>query len=300
VNQKVNRSRPPKPSPPKPTKKSPPSETEPAAVSRLSNWLGLSAAGDWTDYSASSIALVIANLLPLLGVVFLHWDAFAIVALYWTENVVIGAINILKMVTCSPRSAEVDWSQFQGDKDSPEMRATLDKLRSGIAGGAVNHHLTKLFFIPFFTFHYGLFCFVHGMFVVALLGPGGMSGFHNEGPLSEMLSLFGERHLWWWAAALAASHVYSFFVNYLGHGEYRRTVVPALMIQPYARVVLLHLALLFGGFVAVALSSNIAVLTILVLGKTAMDLRFHLSEHERIDRAKKRRSETILEESPRS
>ena len=60
--------------------------------------------------------------------------------------------------------------------------------------------------------------------------------------------------------ALAASHLYSFFVNYIGHGEYRRTFVVWLMVQPYARVVVLHLAILFGGFIAMALGSNVGVL----------------------------------------
>src|SRR5882724_7957891 len=50
-----------------------------------------------SDYKTSAYALIAANALPLFGVLFLGWDTFSIVALYWTENVIIGAINVLKM-----------------------------------------------------------------------------------------------------------------------------------------------------------------------------------------------------------
>ena len=43
------------------------------------------------------IALLAANAIPLFGVLFLEWDAFFIVLLYWSENLVIGFYNILKI-----------------------------------------------------------------------------------------------------------------------------------------------------------------------------------------------------------
>ena len=50
-------------------------------------------------------------------------------------------------------------------------------------------------------------------------------------------------------------------MNYLGHGEYRRTVAPLLMLQPYARIIVLHMAILFGGVRQRSRSgSNIGVL----------------------------------------
>jgi hypothetical protein len=48
------------------------------------------------------LALILANLVPLAGVLFWDWDIFNIVVLYWFENVIIGGINILKMPTCAP------------------------------------------------------------------------------------------------------------------------------------------------------------------------------------------------------
>ncbi len=47
---------------------------------------------------------------------------------------------------------------------------------------------------------------------------------------------------------LVASHLNSFFANYLGRGDYERTVVPVLMFKPHGRVVVLRIAIMFGGF----------------------------------------------------
>ena len=64
-------------------------------------------------YKSSSFALIAANCLPLFGVLFFGWDTFSIIFLYWAENVVIGAINVLKMIACSPNANLLVW----GDVD---------------------------------------------------------------------------------------------------------------------------------------------------------------------------------------
>jgi hypothetical protein len=71
--------------------------------------------------SLSIQALTVANLVPLFGVVFLGWDAAAIVLLYWIENLIIGFINTLRMILVKVESPA---KQFQ-----------------------------KLFMIPFFCVH---------------------------------------------------------------------------------------------------------------------------------------------------
>lgn len=234
----------------------------------------------FSAYKTSALALLAANVLPLFGVLFWGWDAFVIVVLYWVENVVIGMINILKMITCCPDPETMDWSTLGKPERVAAIRGAFNEL-GGLAGKAkLAHHASKLFLVPFFAFHYGMFCFVHGVFVLALFGQDKFIG----GPLEEFHEfsrVVSEHHLGWAVAALAASHLLSYFVNFLGRGEYRRTAVPILMMQPYGRVVVLHLAILFGGFVAMSLGSNVGVLSILVVGKTLLDLKFHLRERER-------------------
>lgn len=251
------------------------------------------------QFRASAIALILANLLPLFGVLFLKWDAFSIVALYWAENVVLGAINVLKMIACSPDEKSIDWSRFAGDEKVEELKRQFEGSRESIEVAKLVHHGGKLFLVPFFAVHYGFFCLIHGVFVFTLFGHENLrSGFGPFGPLSDIGSVFREQHLWWAVAALAASHLYSFIVNYIGRGEYRRTIIAWQMFQPYARVIVLHLAILFGGFVAMALGSNVGVLVILVLAKTVLDLHFHLLEHLCKAGGAAPDAGTVLDESP--
>src|SRR6185503_20719029 len=84
-----------------------------------------------------------------------------------------------------------------------------------------------------------------------------------------------EFDLWLPIAVLAASHLFSFFWNYLHRGEFRRAALAELMVQPYARVVVLHLTILAGGFAAMALRSPRWALVVLLAVKLALDLRAH-------------------------
>jgi hypothetical protein len=231
---------------------------------------------DFSDYKTSAYALIAANALPFFGVLFLGWDAFSIVVLYWTENVVIGAINVLKMLTCSPDANHLVW----GDVDPSDKlnRERMERSR----GDSVRmlrfaQQASKLFYVPFFIVHYGMFCLVHGVFIFAIFGREA-GGFGEFGGLANFRQVFSEQHLWWAVAALAGSHLWSFAVNYIGRGEYRRTPILTLMGQPYGRIVILHVAILIGGFIAMALGSNVFVLLLLVLGKTLLDLSLHLAQ----------------------
>jgi len=229
-----------------------------------------------TDYKTSAYALIAANVLPLFGVLFLGWDTFSIVALYWSENVIIGAINVLKMITCNPDMAAIYAFKFnKGGRTDGEL---AEKYASTARAALRTNQVSKFFLVPFFIFHYGLFCLVHGVFVFVFFGHDALSSFGPLGPLSDIKQVFSQERMWWCVFALAASHLWSFVVNYLGRGEYRRTVVIVLMAQPYARVVVLHVAILLGGFVSIALGSNIGILMLLIAGKTMLDLSLHLAE----------------------
>ncbi|HEY4518704.1 MAG TPA: DUF6498-containing protein [Candidatus Paceibacterota bacterium] len=45
----------------------------------------------------STLALIISNCVPLVGVLFFHWDQIPILMLYWFENVAIGFYTLLKL-----------------------------------------------------------------------------------------------------------------------------------------------------------------------------------------------------------
>lgn len=222
------------------------------------------------------VLLLAANLIPVAGVVLRGWSVFEIVALYWFENVVIGAVNILKLA-----AACGDLSDPNDRRDPPGMP---DYLRAPAAPG-IARHAAKLFLIPFFTFHYGMFCLVHGVFVFALLGGEG-GGFMDGGPFTGMAantSRILESGGGWFVAAIIASHLFSFGWNFIGKGEYRNASAGQVMAAPYGRIVVLHIAILFGAFVITALGSPVFLLLLLIVGKIILDTKLHLRSHRKLN-----------------
>jgi Family of unknown function (DUF6498) len=194
----------------------------------------------------SAWVLVAANLVPLVGVLLWDWSVFALLALFWMENVMLGVFFALRMLCADPRDAAL-W-----------------------AG--------KLFMVPFFCFHYGMFTAIHGVFVFSLFGGKSYSasGLQVLEPAARAASELG---LWLPLGALLASHAFSFLWNYLVGGEFRRASLPALMAKPYGRVVVLHLAIILGGFGAMALGSPVWALLVLLALKIGLDLKAHVKEH---------------------
>lgn len=81
---------------------------------------------------------------------------------------------------------------------------------------------------------------------------------------------------------LFGSHGVSFIINFLIKGEYSVIKPEAIMFQPYPRMAMMHVALIFGGFGVVLLGSPLPVLIVLIGFKTAIDIILHLREHRRI------------------
>jgi hypothetical protein len=198
----------------------------------------------------SSAMLVLSNLGPVAGVLILKWDVFTLLLLYWLENVVIGILHVFRMAV-----------------------ALL-----------ANSSYASLALIPFFLFHYGLFTVAHGLFILYVFGA------ERFGDLEYAELAPGPYFATIWArlpdgvalpfALLAASHVFSFVWNYIRGEEYRQTS-DKLMVQPYARVMLLHATLLAGGFGLQLLKAKPIAIAVLALLKIGIDLRAHLREHRK-------------------
>lgn len=204
--------------------------------------------------SVSLAALVVSNLLPLVGVFYWGWDVGALVVLYWSENLILGACTLLKMLWAAP----------------------LGGLLSG----------------SFFLIHYGGFCAVHGVFVL-LLAVGHEPDIFSGGDtwplflvfvqllfevIREVLSIAPPAWLFAFAA-LAVSHGISLALNYFHGGEYRVQTVKTLMAAPYKRIVILHFAIIAGGFGVAAVGSPLPLLVLLVVLKLGLDVWLHIREH---------------------
>jgi hypothetical protein len=79
--------------------------------------------------------------------------------------------------------------------------------------------------------------------------------------------------------ALVISHGISFVMNFLLAGERETLTLRDLMGAPYGRIVVLHVAIILGGFAVMALGEPVALLVVLVLLKLGLDIKLHLREH---------------------
>ena len=48
----------------------------------------------------SAYALIFANMMPVSGVALFDWNVVTILVLYWAESVVIGILNVLRLICC--------------------------------------------------------------------------------------------------------------------------------------------------------------------------------------------------------
>ena len=77
------------------------------------------------------LALIVANAIPLIGVLILGWSVWNILVIYWLENGVVGVFNVLKI-------ARADGSQAPPGP-------------SFMVNGQPATSLSKLGLIPFFA-----------------------------------------------------------------------------------------------------------------------------------------------------
>jgi len=191
------------------------------------------------------VAVAVAvNLIPVVGVIFWGWSAFALIVLYWLENIVVGARNVAAM-----------WA-------------------SAIVGGGIQIPAAAIFSV-FFTFHYGLFCFVHGIFVLAMFGDVDDGAFHADSILDLAGAVGGlfaaQPNLLIGFASIALWQIAQ-FILFLVRGDAARTNPLELMGAPYPRIIVLHVTIIFGGFILMALNQPLGGVLLLALVKMAYDV----------------------------
>lgn len=245
--------------------------------------------------SASPVAiaaLIAANAVPLVGVALLGWDLATLVAVYWAENGVVGIYAVGRILTAAnqgPFALVTRSSRSAGSSEAPapSMRYGAPvppqppaPPSSTAAGGlpmspAAAAGCARVFMVPFFCVHYGMFWAVHGVFVWTALpmmfaaGAGDGAG----GPDGRVVLVA--------ALVMLVSHGVSFVVNWLLGGEHRTSSPAAEMGAPYARVVILHLTIIVGAFAVAILGQPIGALVVMVVLKTGVDLAAHLGERSR-------------------
>lgn len=191
--------------------------------------------------------LILLNAVPVYGVFQWGWKSFDLIFLYWLENLIIGAIMILRMLV-RPYSHAVEVA-------------------------------LPAFLVPFFTFHYGMFCFVHGTFVISLFGQGLPPELTDMGVPEIIWPLIESRHLFWPLMGLLAYQLLDWFrdINERGLGS---DGIKQLTVAPYRRIIVLHITIIASGFAMSALDEPLLGLLLLIVFKTGMDI-YHWDKDEK-------------------
>ena len=212
----------------------------------------------------SSLILIAANATPLLGVFYWGWDAFLLLLLYWMETAIVGF-----------------WVAMQMNL-GPQATSAGTKRTSRYAFFAV------LGLLLFFTAHAGIFMFVHFQFLWGLFAGDWPRRIH--GPMEFFSLIVIGQGLWVPLLMLFIARGIAALLALFGPkriaGWEPEPEVPVDKDNPlanggpimgfYARIVVMQIAIIFGGFVAMMIGAN-AVLAVLIFVKTAIDLGLFLN-----------------------
>ncbi|MFT6670173.1 MAG: hypothetical protein ACJAVZ_001637 [Afipia broomeae] len=198
----------------------------------------------------TSSILILSNLVPLAGIMFWGWDTFVLLCLYCLETAVIGFWTIARAATMAR------------DPGSATGRSIAGAL--AMAG--------------FFTVHAGLFMSVHMLFIYALFAGPWMGRIHDARDFIRLIVI--GKDLWIPLVALFVGQGAIFIndaVNRFVFGKVPLTNADTgeIMGEFYKRIVIMHVAIMGGAFIAQAIGTA-APLIILVLLKIAIEIRFQM------------------------
>ncbi|NOX16999.1 MAG: hypothetical protein GXO87_01800 [Chlorobi bacterium] len=190
----------------------------------------------------SAWVLLLSNLITIAIAVIQKWDLAPLLIIYWAQSVIIGISN---------------WRRILNLRQFSTKNFTINKVSVDPT------QKTKRRVAWFFLFHYGFFHFVYFIFISAMIPT--LSNFVWMGIAVGIL-------------IFAINHYYSYKHN-LERDSARVPNIGTLMFFPYARILPMHLTIIFGG--AFSKGSTISLLIFLSL-KTGADLIMHWVEHSKL------------------
>lgn len=207
----------------------------------------------WTGSRMAAAGLILGNAVPLVGVVWFGWNLHTLLMGYWLESAAVGIASVAKILRAEGSDRPEDLPSIKFNDRSPESFI-----------GQANRRVAR-----FFTFHYGAFWVVHGIFV--LLFPMMFSGLDPATPRVIGAATLG----------LVGYHAVSYRINFIGRREFEQNGPVTLMIEPYRRVLTLHVTVVGGAFVVAAVGAPVGALVVMVVVKTVLDFRGHWNERSR-------------------
>lgn len=167
------------------------------------------------------LAGLAVDLFPIYGVIAFGWNAVPLVMLYWMENIIAGVLTL--------------------------PRIFISGATFGVGGFAMG-----AFLCVFFVFHYGLFCAVHGTFLMVFVSMANGTMGAQEPIMMDVFGMFqfglnSGLHVAWFVYAIIAFQILVFIWEFLVKGEWKNTNPMAEMFAPYGRIIVLHFAIFAGA-----------------------------------------------------
>lgn len=184
----------------------------------------------------STISLLVSNLLVIILAIVQGWEVATVLWVYWMQSIIIGFFQFLRILSLKKFSTE----NF--------------KINSQSVSPTNN---TKLFTAFFFLFHYGFFHFIYAIFLF---------NFFTNQPLDFTYLFLG-------GLIFFLNHFFSYQHNKV-IDEQKTQNIGTLMFSPYARIIPMHLIIVFGAILGQS------ILVIFLLLKTLVDLIMHTIKHK--------------------
>lgn len=202
--------------------------------------------------SSTTLILLIANLLAILFFVTGDGSIMQVLWIFWAQSVIIGVVNVARITTL-------------GSAISPSVGTQASRL------GDVT---VKSVLAAFFILHYGLFHLVYAIFLAVFTY--GNTTF-NDGP-SPFTAADRAVNIW---LVLLTSMIFALhhFISYKNEVRERSrhsaiANIAVVMITPYLRVVVMHIIIILGPFIAIEVGAKWLFIPFMIL-KTMVDLALH-------------------------
>jgi hypothetical protein len=186
--------------------------------------------------------LLLSNIATITIALFEGWSPAEVMLVYWSQIVVIGFFNVLRMFRLGEFSTDGVGMNNQPVQPTPATKRSM---------------------AIFFAFHYGFFHFIYFAFLAA------------DGALPRGVDLIP-------VAVCVAGFVVNHAVSYRENAEEdlkRRPNIGSMMFFPYVRIIPMHLTIIFGSIFA---PGSAWALVLFLSLKTGADLVMHLIEHGKL------------------
>ena len=172
--------------------------------------------GDWS--------LIIANLIPVAGVLFLNWSAKEVFLVYCLETIIIGGFTLLKMLITGLIVKKGEWQTTGGTT----MKQPF------------------WFFMLFFLVHYGMFVAIQMGIFFGVSGIGDENGITFFNFFSKLPSLLtNEAYIM--LGVFIVSYGFRLTIDFILTGDYKTSSLGYLMFQPYGRIFIQQVTVILGS-----------------------------------------------------